>query len=255
MLLKRRALSGVTLVALVIGHAETSGADPAACITASERGQSLTLAHHPVAAQAEYVKCAAEACPGPIAKDCAERLARGEASIASIVPMAQGAADVGAARVLMDGELLAAHIDGRAIAVDPGPHTFRFELGDGRATDMKVIVEEGVRAKPVSVAFPPRTSEPPSPVRHRPLSPWAYVLGGVGLAAIGVGAGFGVEAIVEHDQLHTPSEVTTFHTNQALSDVGFGVGVLALGVATWIVLAHRGEPGQGQAWAPAILVW
>jgi hypothetical protein len=251
-MLLRLSLPGIVTVLLVTSIARPSMADPAACIAASERGQSLSIEHHPVAARAEFLQCSPETCPPPIAKDCAERLARNDASIASVVPVAQGLGlgELRRVRVLMDGKLLAESIDGRAVPVDPGPHRFRFELAGGASVESEVIVEEGVRAKPVLATFP---SAPPALAATLPpgssemharagVSPWAYVLGGLGIVGIGVGSAFGIDTIAEHDQLHSQSDLTAFHTHQALSDVGFGVGLIALGAATWIALAHRSTP-------------
>jgi hypothetical protein len=55
-------------------------------------------------------------------------------------------------KVTVDGAPLATKLDGLAVDVDPGAHTFAFEAPDGRV-EQKVVITEGGKAQRVSVAF------------------------------------------------------------------------------------------------------
>jgi serine/threonine-protein kinase len=80
-----------------------------------------------------------------------------------------------------------------------------------------------------------------------------WLAGGIGLAAIGVGTYFGVRAISKrsssdehcHGSLCDPEGVDL--NNQAkssanVSNVAFGVGIVGLGVATWLLLSGHSQP-------------
>src|SRR5580658_8288511 len=58
------------------------------CIAESEIGQQLALDRKYVEARPHFVACAREACPAILVRDCAAQIAKLEASIATIVPVA-----------------------------------------------------------------------------------------------------------------------------------------------------------------------
>src|SRR5579863_74244 len=66
---------------------------------------------------------------------------------------ASGAA-VTEATVTVDGGPLAGKLDGLAVDVDPGPHTFGFD-GEGTHAETKVIIAEGAKAQRVAVVLAP----------------------------------------------------------------------------------------------------
>src|SRR6185369_12911883 len=130
---------------------------------------------------------------------CATWFSEVEASLPTIVLVAydrQGRhrAD---ARVRLDGELLVERLDGRATAVDPGEHTFVFELPDGTSHDVRVVVLEGQKNVVIEGRFsttqapgrqdgatapPPDANEPRAERKHDLLPP---VFAGVALVAFG----------------------------------------------------------------------
>jgi len=122
---------------------------------------------------------------------------------------------------------LLSSMDGSAVEVDPGPHTFVFEVPDGRTATKAVLVPESdkwVRVE-VSLARVPEAPEPapapttvpvpapePSPKgvsatkrpssRAQASSPWrrvGQVTTGVGVAGLVLGAYFGFDAISKHN--------------------------------------------------------
>jgi len=54
--------------------------------------------------------------------------------------------------VTIDGVPLVTQLDGLAVDVDPGPHTFVFDGADGSA-EQKVVVAEGAKAQHIAVVF------------------------------------------------------------------------------------------------------
>jgi hypothetical protein len=237
-------LSATAFACLLVALAPRSAAADraAACVAASERGQELAYQHKLLAAREQLRACARPECPTAVAQDCAAELARVTERIPTIVLAAHDAdGPVSSVRAVVDGSLVVTSLDGRAIEIDPGIHTFHFEATGRAAVDMRVPVSEGSRLERVDARF-----EVPSGSTSTATSgaPWhvplgALVLGGVGVIGLAGGTYFGVEAVGEHSRLSSSAEVTqhdldTFDAHRHLSTVGFAVGVLALGAAAWI---------------------
>ena len=141
-----------------------------------------------------------------------------EAAIPSVVVRAKDAhgEDAVDVKVFCDGALLATQLDGRARQVNPGAHTFRFEIEGVAPFDRKVVVGEGEKNRLVigeapretppsngaetSVGQPATpagaaveaptnstpgevTSGPPSGAETRGVSIPGLVVGGIGIAA------------------------------------------------------------------------
>jgi hypothetical protein len=165
---------------------------------------------------------------------------------------------------------LALKLDGQAISriawssplpVDPGPHEITASAPGKQ--DRRVIVQMIGNAENKSVSIPAlddAMSAPPDafPDRAGPEAPSAkrtigLVLGGVGLAALGVGSVFGIAAIQKRhdsDASCTGSTCTTtdgvIANNDAktfanYANVGIGVGVVGLAVGAFLVLTSGGE--------------
>jgi hypothetical protein len=84
-----------------------------------------------------------------------------EAAIPSVVVRAKDAhgEDAVDVKVFCDGALLATQLDGRARPVNPGAHTFRFEIEGVAPFDRKVVVGEGEKNRLV-VGEAPRETQP-----------------------------------------------------------------------------------------------
>jgi hypothetical protein len=128
--------------------------DKQVCTDAYGQAQTLRDAHKLTEAREQLRVCARAECPGFIAKDCAAWLKDVEPRIPSVVLIAKNAAgsDLVDVKVTVDGAPLATKLDGLAVDVDPGAHTFAFEAPDGRV-EQKVVITEGGKAQRVSVAF------------------------------------------------------------------------------------------------------
>jgi hypothetical protein len=119
---------GVTFVAPVFG------ADPTAsdCVTANENSISLRSQHKLLVARSESLVCASPSCPADIRNECARRVADVIAAIPTIL-------------VTMDGKPLADRLEGTALSLDPGLHTFVFDAQGQPPLTKQFVIQEGVK--------------------------------------------------------------------------------------------------------------
>src|SRR5580700_2222690 len=103
--------------------------DTSDCIAASEAAQSLRDRRALLEARDQLAVCSRDVCPAPIRSDCIQQRSEVDAAMPSVVLRAKDARaeDMVDVRVLCDGVVVATQEDGKALAVDPGAHTFRFE--------------------------------------------------------------------------------------------------------------------------------
>ncbi|WP_437616872.1 hypothetical protein WMF20_23505 [Sorangium sp. So ce834] len=142
-----------------------------ACAAAYERAQGLRRDGKLLAAREALIACSQPTCPAAAVADCGPWLAEVEKSLPTVVIAARDAhgrerLDV---RVLVDGRPLAAALDGKALPVDPGPHTFRYEPASGPAVEERVLIREGEKNRAITVILgassagaPPATPTPAS---------------------------------------------------------------------------------------------
>ncbi len=155
-----KAAAAVGLAFLLF--APSAKADPQnACADAYGRAQELRSKRKLVGAREALRVCSQQTCAAFIVKDCTTWLDEVQASLPSVVPVATDAAgnDIAGVRVSMDGEVLFDSSDGRSVDVDPGQHTFTFELKGGSATESpavvkRVVVAEGEKNKRIAASFP-----------------------------------------------------------------------------------------------------
>jgi serine/threonine-protein kinase len=169
--------------AVVVACLVSLGADPARadtskdqCIDANARGQLLRHDGRLSAARTLLRACASASCPAMVRDDCARRLDELEKAQPSVVFEVKdgGGGDVIDVRVSMDGELLAEHLDGTPLLVEPGVHVFSFEVAGRPTVTEKLLVREGEagRREHVSVAAsPPAVLAPPAPPTARATQP------------------------------------------------------------------------------------
>lgn len=226
MISSRRSVSGsslgaVLVFALVSSAANARADDPTKeqCIAANEGAQSLRQTGKLQAARAQLLVCIAKTCPGPIRDDCAERLNDLERATPTVVFTAKGtaSADLSAVKVTMDGVMLADHLDGAALSVEPGKHVFEFTTEGYPSVSKELFVREGVKGRQEVVAFAPQgagagptpvvvpidpsttptstpSDAPPAEPSGSGLKTWAFVAGGVGVVGLGLGTYFGLRA-------------------------------------------------------------
>ncbi len=262
--------STLCLLALILCAAPTRAADKQVCLDAHAQAQQLRKRGQFGATRETLAACARATCPPLVERDCTtwrEELEREQPSVVLSVRDPQGH-DATAVRVLVDGKPLAEALDGRPLPVDPGERTFRFVLPDGVSHEERVLVRTSEKGRMIRVAFQPIASAPlppaPSP-RESPSTPegtperhglpaLAYVFGGVSIVSFGAWAFFGVSGKNLESKLAgscapncEKSDIATVRRDYLAADVALGVGIVSLGVATWIALSSLGGSTSSRA--------
>ncbi len=195
--------------------ARADGPTTTECIAANELALKRVQEHKLRSAHEALLVCAKSSCPGDIRDECAHRGAEISNAVPTIVFEVKTAdghelADV---KISMDGETLATHLNGTALPVDPGEHTFRFEADAHPTQELRLLIHEGEKARVERVSLGSR-AQPVVSSSSRPVSPTlpshpaqeapsqelgapriaALVVGGVGLVGLGIGTYFGFSA-------------------------------------------------------------
>jgi hypothetical protein len=263
--LGRRCTVWLFAAALVVTTRDANADDPkVTCIVAAEHVQQLRDEHKLLQARAEAATCIRDDCPEIIRKDCAEailEIARAQPSISVRAKMA--GADRADVRVMIDGKQVATRLDGTPIKLDPGVHVLRLESAGTAPSEQQLIMIEGERSRIVDVVLEPSTAQS-VPARSAPgadaasaggrhIPAGAFVLGGVGVLGLVGFTYFGLSARSGIDDLRsscapycTDAQIDEVQTKRIAADVSLGVGIVALGVAAYLVL-RSGEPAKRAA--------
>jgi hypothetical protein len=254
-----RAAACLLLAALVT--APVARADPPskvdACASAAENAQHQRKAAHLRDARASLVVCAQSECPRVVREDCSKWLAEVDEAVPTIVMRARDSLghDLTAVRVRLDGAPLVDRLDGKAVAIDPGEHTLRFESSDHVGVEQRIVVVEGQHERLVDVVFPaagaiaapPASAPPVERTSHRP--PASFVVGGFGVLSLGAFATFDALGWSSLHRLQStcgaqcsPEQTDAGRRDVVVAATALGVGVAALGVAAWLFFHPREEP-------------
>jgi len=261
-----RLVAVATCLSLILSSVPSFALDKEQCVAASESAQKLRTQKKLRAARKELITCAQEACPAIVKKDCLTWVAEVEESLPTVVISAKDASgnELTDVRVSVDGEQLADKLDGTAIAVDPGMHTFRYETAGAAPVESKVLVHEAERNRTLTVTIgnkPAPPPSPPSPVAPQPQPPvdtgersssiptGAWVFGAVSLVSFAGFAYFGLSGRADKQKLIeecapycNKDDEQPARTKFILADVSLGVGIVSLGVATVFLLTGKNEP-------------
>ena len=152
-----RVIGPAVVLALVCVVTDARADDPTKeqCFSANETAQSLRQAGKFEPARTQLLICIAKSCSVAVRDDCNERLNDLVKATPTIVFTAKGAgdADLLAVKVTMDGAPLADSLDGTALTVEPGEHTFEFTTDGYAAVSKKLVVREGVKGRQETIAF------------------------------------------------------------------------------------------------------
>jgi hypothetical protein len=236
---------------LLVSEAAAHADDRELCASAADQAQQLRDEGKYRRAREQLLVCARDVCPAPIRRDCLEWLMQVENTAPTVVFGAkESGKDLSDVKVTVDGALVVDHLDGKPIQMDLGKHTVRFEYR-GQTKEEVVIIGAGQKNRNVSATFAPVVApaapEGPPPAaesRRGSLVP-AFIVGGVGVAALGSFAIFGLGGKNDVDDLEktckpncAESDVSAARTKLIIADISLGVGVVALGVATYLILAR-----------------
>lgn len=247
------ALSALGL-ALGLASATPAQASDAECVDAHRTVQLARREHRLLEAQRAASVCAQSRCPNLIGADCRTWLPELESQAPSVVfdvVGSDGRPLSGALRIEVDGEPVDVP-PGQSFALDPGEHRFRLQRAEGPPLAVRAVVLEGRKAQPVRAVFPVDGVPAPAGSKGPPLV--TYVLGGAGIAALGVAAGFGIDGLSRKGALDDlgcrpgcdSSRVSAVERSFLVADVSLGIGLVltAAAAAFWI---FRGAPAAPQS--------
>jgi hypothetical protein len=246
------------------------------CLTAYEDSVPLRNHRQLKAARAKLVLCSAESCPAEVRAECSVRVPEIDASMPTVVFDAKDAAGTTlfAVKVKMDGNVLAERLHGSALPIDPGEHTFIFEVAGRPRVEKHLMIFEGEKLRRERVEFeaiaapnpaPPapapitvvksETPEPaPGPAAKSPLSKGkiaGLVLAGVGVAAAGVGVAYSFVAVSRRDtatgicpgDCNTKEGVEAWNRANTAGDVATGALIVgAAGIVSGVVVWLLAKP-------------
>ena len=244
-------------VAVMMSSGAALADDKAACFDASEQAQKLKASKKLSDARQQFIICARETCPQAVRVECAKSLAEVESAVSTIVIRARDAEgkDLIDVKVFVDGNLLLPKLEGTAVSVDPGAHKFRYELPNGKSVEEDVLIAEGEKDRVIRADFKDTSTGPGGGggggggETHGGggAGPVPWIIGGVGLASLGVFIGLQVDAQGTYSNYKNgcgvtktcdPGAVNSLGTEFGVSGVFLAVGAAALvtGV-TWIIVS------------------
>jgi len=184
-------------------------------------------------------------------------------------------------RVLLDGAELGSAAWNVGVPIDPGPHELaasapskvtydkQFEIaGSSPSTTLTIpkledapVLVGAAPARPVDQDVE-KKAVPSEVAQGNGSRTVGYVLLGAGVVGVGVGSYFGLHAFSEWSKRKNDcvggctadAKTASDHASSAalISDIGFGVGLIAAGVGTYLILSpkHTSEAGTGARQAP-----
>jgi len=170
-------------------------------------------------------------------------------------------ANADTASITLDGVTLGDRVLGKPMNVDPGPHvitaratgfeSFRVNVRVGESETKTVKVELHASELPP----PPPPIVPPKPATAAPSHTAAYVIGGIGVLALGsAGAMYALRqsTINKLDRECNPKCPLSLkdtkdrgETYTLLGNIGLGVGVAGVGIGAILLLSGGSEPATG----------
>jgi hypothetical protein len=260
-----RTVAAASIVAALGAPATASADEVATCVKASEQGQQLRDDGKYKRAREQFQICTRDVCPSIVRKDCTEWLGALDQSMPSIVISAKDGSgrDLSDVKVTVDGQPFLDKLDGKPASLDPGEHTIRYESPGAPPADERVVMHAGEKNRQITVrlgAPPPAPAPAPPPPVPIPESPAkasggiptaAIVVGAIGVVGIASFAFFGLTGKSDVSDLRTncapnceQSKVDAARSKLIVADISLGVGVVALGVATWMILSNSKAPAQ-----------
>lgn len=202
--MSRLLISRVPLVAVALTTASPSLADvtKGQCIDANTRAQTLRRGGRLTEARAALAVCGDPSCPAVVRDDCTRQVDELERAQPTILFEAKdpSGGDLAAVHVTVDGQRLAAKLDGTPLRVDPGQHVFAFEAEGRSPLTVTFVVQEAEKGRRERVVLPP--VEPPEvgkEKREKPGEPsrqrnFGLLAASAGAAAVATGTVFGILA-------------------------------------------------------------
>jgi hypothetical protein len=263
----RSTLLATFAAAVAFAPAVARADEKAECVSASEKAQSLRDDRKFIKAREQFLTCARDVCPAAVKKDCADQVADLDKRMPSVVVRAKDKTgqDLVAVKVTSDGMPLTEQLDGRAIPLDPGVHTFRLEAAGNDPIEQKIVLAEGEHDRAITAQFGKPgggTLEVPQK-KGAPIG--ALIVMGVGLAGMGVGGAFWGLGLAQKSSDEgasgckntggcSQSEIDSIHSKLVIGDVAFFAGTAVLvGGVIWTIVHYASGSKEGSA-APAAML-
>jgi hypothetical protein len=267
--MRRPTVLLVVLAALASAPEVRADTEPtiADCLAATESSLTLRRGDQLRAARSQLLVCSAASCPVDIRTECLRGIEMLNEAIPTAVFSVKTADGVeqSEVKVSMDDEVVADHLRGDALSLEPGIHKFTFEVARHPPLVESIILHTGEKNRPILVvvgdAEPVRPVANPEPdVVPAVASPrgsaqriGGLVIGGTGIAGLIVGGVFGGLTIAAWHDVNTLCKTHTKCSTPALDDaqnaVTYGAvsttmfivgGVLAAGGAVLYLTAPKG---------------
>jgi len=248
-------LSSAIVLATCFGFPLLAAADVnQECVAAFEQGQNLREQLHLKKARERFTFCAQAECWAPVRKDCGEQLDQLSRDLPTVVFGARNAAgdDLVDAAVSVDGERVTVE-QGGAVAVDPGRHVVRFERPGYAPLTKELVTRVGERNRLVVAtlaALPAALPAPSPPPPSSGVTPFAYILAGVGVVGLGSFAVLAASGLHDRSQaLDTcapgcaRADEDRVRAKFIGADISLAVAAVAAGIATYLFL-HPSRPRQ-----------
>lgn len=254
------------------------------CADADSQAQELRRDGKFSAARQKLQQCSDPACPGIVRDDCVQRvddLERAQPTIVFDAKDGEGH-DLVAVHVTVDGAPLTEKLEGRALRVEPGSHTFTFTAAGNPTVTETFVLKEGEKERRERIVI-----GQPKPVAPTPTAPsiatpppvssggwtstqWVGVtLAGAGVIGLGVGGVFGLltgsawssaKDACGGDTSHcrdvstASSDKSTALSDSTISTVGFAAGGVLLvgGAVLFLVGGNHQASTTGVVVTPAV---
>jgi hypothetical protein len=292
---RRAAARGAAILLLVTTPAWGAGVTKEQCISADSSAQDQRRAGKFAAARESLRQCSDPACPGIVRDDCTQLLDElSKAQPTIIFDIKDGAGrDLADVTATLDGQPVAHALDGSAMRVDPGAHTWVFtEAGQEPVTQTFIIKEgEKERRERIVIGKPPPAPAPapaPTPAGAAPSAAASaqasspppppppagmgtqklasLVVGGVGVVGVGLGSVFGLMTFSAASQQKSNCASTSSCSNYGMASSAHSggetdatlstVSFIAGGalLASGLILFLTAPHTREQAPAPALAV-
>ncbi len=255
-LIKLHGLLIVTLALLFAARTAHAQQPPTtdACVEAYHLSQELKLEGKIAKAREKAAFCAQEGCPSAVVSGCTKWMTDLREAQPTITISARGTdgSDVTDVIVDIDGKRVEESLTGAPIDIDPGKHTMTL-THRGLVQKQEILVSEGVKNRSINVVFTdPNQTPSEAPIKDAPeersAPVGAFVLGGIGVASLGVFGALAGIGSSDLDELRdtcgkthscASEDVDDAKTKLMVGDVFLATGAVAAGVsAVWLIVHY-----------------
>jgi hypothetical protein len=150
--------------------------------------------------------------------------------------------DIVDARILVDGKAVAL---GRAVPLDPGPHSVSVEAEGFDSATQSIVARESEHNRSVSFSLSKRSDAPPRS-EQKGIRPITWITGGLAVAALGSFTGFGLRGHFFAEDLRercapncSQADRDTAHTSYVIADISLIAAVVLGGISVVTYLVNR----------------